>query len=64
MFLQGLISQDVEKVTQEHAAYGALLTPQGKFLHDFILIASDVGLLLDTEAGRGAELMGRLAQFK
>ena len=63
-FLQGLISQDVEKVTQYHAAYGTLLTPQGKFLHDFILIASDDSLLLDTEAGRGAELIGRLSRFK
>jgi len=63
-FLQGLISQDVEKVTQDHAAYGTLLTPQGKFLHDFILIASDDSLLLDTEAGRGAELIGRLSRFK
>jgi len=63
-FLQGLISQDVEKVTQDHAAYGALLTPRGKFLHDFILIALGDSLVLDTEAGRGAELMRRLSQFK
>ena len=31
-FLQGLISQNVNKVTQKKAAYSALLTPQGKFL--------------------------------
>ena len=36
-FLQGLISQNVNKVTQKKAAYSALLTPQGKFLHDFCI---------------------------
>jgi len=36
-FLQGLISQDIDKVTEQHSAYGTLLTPQGKYLHDFII---------------------------
>ena len=32
-FLQGLISQDLNKISDSQFAYGALLTPQGKFLH-------------------------------
>ena len=40
-FLQGLISQDVEKVTVDRSVYGTLLTPQGKYLHDFIIAARD-----------------------
>ncbi|MBO6784260.1 MAG: folate-binding protein, partial [Alphaproteobacteria bacterium] len=63
-FLQGLISQDVEKVDDKQSAYGALLTPQGKFLHDFLMISLDSSLLLDCEAGRGEELAGRLRRFK
>ena len=63
-FLQGLVSQDVGKVTPGHAAYGTLLTPQGKFLHDFLMADSGNGLILDTESGRGEELTGRLTRFK
>ena len=36
MFLQGLVSNDVEKVSPARARYAALLTAQGKYLHDFI----------------------------
>ena len=36
-FLQGLISNDVTKVTATQVIYGAFLTPQGKFLFDFFL---------------------------
>ena len=34
-FLQGLVSIDVEDVSAERAHYGAFLTAQGKYLHDF-----------------------------
>ena len=38
-------------IREDRAAYGALLTPQGKFLFDFF-IAQDAGqLLLETERG-------------
>ena len=35
--LQGLVSNDVRLLTPERALYAALLTPQGKYLHDFVL---------------------------
>ena len=37
-FLQGLITNDIEKLTRENQLYACLLTPQGKFLHDFFVI--------------------------
>ncbi len=64
VFLQGLISQDVEKVSSDRAAYGTLLTPQGKFLHDFILLPWSDGILIDCEGGRGEDLATRLSRFK
>src|SRR5690606_22112299 len=64
VFLQGLISQDVEKVTPRQAAYGALLTPQGKYLHDFCLVAVGEAIWLDCEGGRGADLARRLSMFR
>ena len=49
-FLQGIVTNDVDKVDPARAVYAALLTPQGKFLFDFF-IADDGngGLLLDTD---------------
>ncbi|MEK9900409.1 MAG: folate-binding protein, partial [Rhodospirillaceae bacterium] len=46
-FLQGLVSQDMERVRGDMSVYSALLTPQGKFLHDFFVMASGDRLLLD-----------------
>lgn len=63
-FLQGLISQDVEKVTRELSLYGTLLTPQGKFLHDFIILQKDDVLIFDCEQGRSDDLVSRLSRFK
>ena len=37
-FLQGLVSNDVDKVGPAQARYAALLTAQGKYLHDFMMI--------------------------
>ena len=61
-FLQGLLSQDVEKITAERAGYGALLTPQGKFLHDLFLTVHDDGLALECEAARINDHLRRIIQ--
>lgn len=67
-FLQGLVSNDVLRVTPDHAAYALFLTPQGKFLHDFTLVESgsgeDAALLLDPETDRRADLLRRLKMYK
>jgi folate-binding protein YgfZ len=63
-FLQGLISNDVTKVSPERALYSALLSPQGKFLHDFFIFQIDGGLLIDCEADRLDDLKRRLTLYK
>lgn len=63
-FLQGLISNDVDKVSPRRAIYAALLTPQGKYLHDFFLAQLDDRLVLDGEAARLADLTRRLNFYK
>lgn len=67
-FLQGLVSNDVLRVTPDHAAYALFLTPQGKFLHDFSLVESgggeDAVLLLDPETDRRADLLRRLKMYR
>jgi hypothetical protein len=63
-FLQGLISNDVEKVAPERAIYAAFLTPQGKFLHDFFVVELGEALYLDCEADRLDDLKRRLTVFR
>ncbi len=63
-YLQGLVSNDVAKVAPDRAIYAALLTPQGKFLHEMFITADDERLLLDCEADRRDDLMRRLKIYR
>lgn len=63
-FLQGLVSNDVQRVSAERAVYAALLTPQGRFLHDFFIAAIGDTLYLDCEAERRDDLRRRLSLYR
>ncbi len=63
-FLQGLISNDINKATETDAIYSAFLTPQGKFICDFFIIASGEGLLVDMEADSLPAFKKKLTMFK
>lgn len=65
-FLQGLISNDVTKATDTNGVYSAFLTPQGKFLCDFFILASESHecLLLDMEADALPAFKKKLTMFK
>jgi len=63
-FLQGLVSNDVGKVSAERAIYAAFLTAQGKYLHDIFIAAAGERLLIDCETARRADLLRRLSLYK
>ncbi len=64
-FLQGLVSNDVEKLEAQHIQYSCLLTPQGKFLHDFFMHHGDGFILIDCEGGdRAKDLYDRLNKYR
>ena len=63
-FLQGLITNDVDRLTPEAALHAALLTPQGKYLFDFFVIDAADGLLIDAAADRLEALKKRLSMYK
>lgn len=63
-FLQGLVSNDVLKLSDSRALYALFLTPQGKFLHDFRMAETGAAILLDPETERRADLMRRLRMYK
>lgn len=62
--LQGLITSDIEDLSENNALYAALLTPQGKFLFDMLIVQDGDDLLLDTEAERKPDLLRRLMMYK
>ncbi len=63
-FLQGLVSNDVTKAAPDRALYGAFLTPQGKFLHEFFIAELDGALLLETDASRRDDFLKRLGLYR
>lgn len=62
--LQGLITNDIDMLSSENPLYAGLLTPQGKFLFDMIIVADGDTILLDIEAARKADLMRKLMMYK
>ncbi len=63
-FLQNLISQDINKVNDVNSCFGSLLTPQGKFLYEFIIVKHKSGYLLDCEKAQAEGLFKQLSQYK
>jgi folate-binding protein YgfZ len=63
-FLQGLISNDVDKVDGGRAVWSALLTPQGKFLFELFVVEAGDRFLIDAEAARIEELRKKLSIYK
>jgi tRNA-modifying protein YgfZ len=66
-FLQGLLTNDVERLAPGEARYAALLTPQGKILFDMIVVRArgrEPSYLIDCAAAQAADLMKRLGFYK
>lgn len=62
--LQGLISNDLDRLAADRAIYTTLLTPQGKFLFDFFVHAEGDDLVLETAGDRLADLERRLKLYR
>jgi folate-binding protein YgfZ len=62
-FLQGMVTNDMRKLAQG-ALYAAILSPQGKYLADFFLIADGESLLLDVKSDLAPGLLQRLSMYK
>lgn len=61
-FLQGLISNDIQKVNPQTSIYALLLTPQGKFLFDLLIAEVEETLWIQCE--RPDELLKKLSLYK
>jgi tRNA-modifying protein YgfZ len=63
-FLQGLVTNDIGKVQGSNAVHAGLLSPQGKVLFDFFLVAEGDGFLADVAREKEEELLKRLAFYR
>jgi folate-binding protein YgfZ len=63
-FLQNLISNDVNKVSDTNSCFTSLLSPQGKFLFEFIIIKHKSGYIIDCEKPQVDELFKQLSVYK
>ena len=63
-FLQNIITNNIENVTEDKSCFSALLSPQGKYLYDFIIIKHKSGYLLDCEKQNLEELYKQLNLYK
>ncbi|HEY6259083.1 MAG TPA: folate-binding protein [Xanthobacteraceae bacterium] len=67
-FLNGLVTADVGKVSEQSPRFAALLTPQGKIIVDFIIVDADLAtgedFYLDCPRAHATALVERLGFYK
>jgi folate-binding protein YgfZ len=63
-FLQNIISNDIRKVTTENTLFTSLLTPQGKFLFEFIILKIENKYLIECNNELLNDLYNTLIKYK
>lgn len=63
-FLDNLLTNDMDLVSESHAIYSALLTPQGKLLFDFFIIEHGGAFLFDCHKAHLPALLKRLTMYR
>jgi len=63
-FLQNIVTNNLDFVSDDKSIYSSILTPQGKYLFDFILIKHKKGYLIDCEKNELENLIKTLNLYK
>ena len=63
-FLQNLVTNDINKVDNSNSCFASLLTPQGKFLFDFLIVKHKSGYFIDCEKKQADNLFEKLNIYK
>ena len=63
-FLQNLITNDINNVTEKSSCFASLLNPQGKYLFDFLILKHKNGYFLDCEKNQIEDLYKQLMIYK
>ena len=63
-FLQNIVTNDIDKVNDSRSCFASILTPQGKYLYDFLIIKHKNGYFLDCEKLQVENLYNQLKLYK
>ena len=63
-FLQGMVTANIDRVSETGSGFGALLSPQGKILFDFLVTWDGERFLFDLPAASAADFAKRLTFYK
>ena len=63
-FLQNIVTNDIDKVNDSRSCFASILTPQGKYLYDFLIIKHKNGYFLDCEKLQAENLYNQLKLYK
>ena len=63
-FLHNILTCDVENLIQGQIAYGALLSPQGKILHDIFIHHAGEDVFIDGDAAGRDDLIAKLKLYR
>ena len=63
-FLQNIISNDIEKVSEFNSIFSGIFTAQGKYLYEFFIIKNGKNFLLDCDIAFSRELINHLSKYK
>jgi len=63
-FLQNIISNDIEKVSEFNSIFSGIFTAQGKYLYEFFIIKNGKNFLLDCDNAFSRELINHLSKYK
>ncbi len=63
-FLQNIITNDINSVTETNSIFSGIFTPQGKYLYEFFILKSEEGYLLDCPDEFTEEIITFLNKYK
>ena len=63
-FIQNIISNDIKKVADNNCIFASLLTPQGKFLFEFIIFKTKNIFFIECNSELTKELFNKLYNYK
>jgi hypothetical protein len=56
-FLQNIVTNDIEKITDSMTLFSSIFTPQGKYLYEFFILKFEDGYLLECEKKITSEII-------
>jgi len=56
-FLQNIVTNDIEKITNNLTVFSSIFTPQGKYLYEFFILKFEDGYLLECEKKVTSEII-------